>query len=682
LALGASLGILQAIYNSGTGTLYIVFNSNLENIYASTSKLDINRLYLKIGAQKFYLNDSSVELLGVDEIKYNDWYALTTSTDTGAQFINQFSFDSHVLKITLLGADKTLLNYMVDQMAPSIIISSPYEQQQTTPSTTVNFLVYNFDIGTQVGENGIRVTLDSGTPQIIYDTKITFNGLGVGKHTITAQLINSDSSLNTNIEAIAIGHFIVYNGTYTLPYVSLNTPKPNQIYSASPVVIDFNVENFPILATGQHVRYILDSNAPIDYYSEDPIALSDLAAGQHTIRIYLVDKWGNDLGYTYGSVTGIFIVGTNSLALTKLYADAGAIYNSTLSITNNDIRIPVDVGNIYFANIFSPIDVQIIPAETGVINPSGLPTVVIAKLRSPSWTDGLASTQYATEFNNRLIASANSASNVSSNVVSSVLSSIPTAELIYGSRFLDGHSVVQLDMQGNVIMSNNAAVFANNKEDAKTLLGSAEKLGNSEFLIGDSVNKRAIITYTDLTTQRSQVEWIYESDRYIPDFHIVLQDDVLISIGNDSISPSSVFIRQGTNIIWENNSVAPVTVIYGTTSYDEFSLDPDLTLYGDLFQSQVLQPGDRYAYKFVTVGEFGWFVYPDILVGKVTVTRNRISSRDQYLVLENDGLESPFSSRVIKVDSWGNVVFEFGNSYLVKPRDSRPLLNGNIIIST
>lgn len=691
LSLGESLDILQAIYNSDTGILYIVFDADLENIYSLSSKLNMDNLYLKIGSQKFYLNDSTVELLGVDRTKYDDWYALSSSTATDATLIQQFTFRSHVLKITLLGADKTLLNYMVDQKAPSIIISSPYEQQLVSSSVTINFLVYNFTLGTKSGENGICVTLDNGTPQTIYDTKIIFNNLSSGKHTIKAQLINGDASLNTNIEAIAQGSFIVNIGTYTLPYICITTPKPNQIYSASPVVVDFNVENFSILATGQHLRYVVDTNAPVDYYSEDPITLTGLSAGAHTIRLYLVDKMDTDLGYTYGTVTGTFIVGTNSNALTKLYADEEAIYNSSLSITNNTIRIPVDVGNVYFQNIYSPIDVQVIPAETGSINPSGLPTVLIAKLRSPSWTYGLNSHAAALEFAQRLSQTVTnttttpafvSASTTTTTTTTSMFAGVNTPELIYGTRYLDGHSVIQMSMEGDILMSNNAAIFAPTREEAKTLLGSAEKLGENEILVADSYNKRALISYIDLVTQMPRIEWQYDSDRYISDFHIVLQDNVVVSVGNDSINESSVFIRQGTTIIWQNDSAAPISIYSGTTSYEQFQLDPDLTMYGDEFQSQVLQPGERYAYKFVTVGEYDWFVYPGILTGKITVTRNRMSSRDQFLMLENDGLESPFSSRVIKVDSWGNVLWSFGEGYLVKPRDARPMLNNNVIIST
>ena len=166
------------------------------------------------------------------------------------------------------------------------------------------------------------------------------------------------------------------------------------------------------------------------------------------------------------------------------------------------------------------------------------------------------------------------------------------------------------------------------------------------------------------------------------DFHIVVQDDVVIYVNDDAVSEAELFIRQGTNVIWENNSSQPISIYSGVTTYDQFQLDPDLGLYGNIFSSSTLQPGERFAYKFTSVRNYGWFAYPDILVGTVIVTKNRISSRDEFILLESDGLESPFSSRVMRVDAWGNPVWSFGESYLVKPRDARPLLNDRVLIST
>jgi len=681
-----SLEVLHSIYNPNDGVLYAVFNTDLENVYAADTTFNSNRIYLKIGTQRYYLNDATVELLGVGEEAYDNWASLTESADTVAsEFINQFGFRSHVLKFALLGADKTALNQMVDAVAPSIVILNPNEQKRTGTSLTAQFLLYNFELGTSPSGNRIRVTLDSGVAQDIFDTEVAYAGLSLGVHTLRAQLVDSDGTLNTNIEAIAEGSFVVYGGTYADPYISILTPKPNQIYSSSPVTIDFKVENFPILASGQHLRYVLDSDAPVDYYSIDPIVLEDVDAGEHTIQLYLVDERGNDLGYTYGSVTGSFIVGLNSSAVVKLYVDRGAISDLTGELSTDYSRTYTDVANVYFANIYSPIDIQIIAADTSKVNPTGLPSVLIAKLRSRSWTSGLAGEVNSLEMAARIEAEvaelAAEGETTTTTTTLSALSNIETPLLIYGTKYLDGHSVVQMDMEANVLMSNNAAKFATTRENALSLLGSVEKLGDSEILIGDSYNKRAIITYTDLDTEIPLIEFQYDSDRYIPDFHIVSQDNVTISIRDDAISESEVFIRQGTLIIWENNSASPVSIYSGSTTASTFALDPDLNLYGDIFQSPVLQPGERFSYKFTSVGGYGWFVYSSILTGTINVTKNRISSRDQFIILESDGLESPFSSRIIRVDCYGNILWSFGNSYLVKPRDARPMLNG-VLIST
>jgi hypothetical protein len=95
-----------------------------------------------------------------------------------------------------------------------------------------------------------------------------------------------------------------------------------------------------------------------------------------------------------------------------------------------------------------------------------------------------------------------------------------------------------------------------------------------------------------------------------------------------------------------------------------------------------LQVGESYIYKFNSENIYHWFTYPSILTGTIYSYSHRVTERDQYIVLENDGLDGAYSSRVLKVDSYGNVVWGFGEGYLCKPRDARPLINGNILIST
>jgi len=708
------ISVLQAIYNSNESSLYIVFDTDVDNVFGDGSTFDINKFYIKVGTYRIYLTDSNVELVGINEDNYNNWIGLIGSDSEAAKFINQFKFTSHIMKITIQGADKATLNSMVDNKAPSIVIVSPYEQQRTGRNVKVKFSLFNFVLGTGAGENGIQVTLDSDVPQNIYVDNMTLTSLGDGVHTLKAQLLNADGSLNTNNEAIAEASFVVNLGTYTEPYISIQTPRPNQIYSASPVMVDFAVENFAIVNSGQHLRYQLDSLASVDYYSTDSIQLTSIDAGDHTIKLWLVDERGNDLGYTYGTVTANFNVGLNSNATAKLCIDREGIYDVSQAVTNDYVRQNLDVANIYFANIYSPIDVQVIPAETSEVNLSGLPTVLVAKLRSESWIYGLGDEEALAIIEARaqqdidaLVADLGTTTTTTTvaevttttttiegstpttttpttttpTTTTTTTTSIPIDNLIFGTNYLDGHSVVQLSMQADTLMSNNAAVFASDKDSAQSLLGSAEKLGDSEILIGDAYNKRAIITVTDLSDEKPLIEWEYDSDRYISDFHIVLQSDVTVLVNDSSIDEADVFIRQNSIIIWENNSASPIKVLSGTTDFDTFQQDPDLTLYGDIFQSPVLQPGERYSFKFVNVGEFNYFTYPDILTGSVTVTRNRLSSRDKFIILESDSLESPFSSRVIKVDSYGGILWSFGEGYLVKPRDARPTLNG-VIIST
>jgi len=275
-------------------------------------------------------------------------------------------------------------------------------------------------------------------------------------------------------------------------------------------------------------------------------------------------------------------------------------------------------------------------------------------------------------------------------------------------------SIVRLDMDGNLLFSDTSSKFANSKKGIKTMPSSVNMIGNDTIIVADSVNKTAkviamsskgvsdvIINMYYETPSSDDVQfvndlfasyndnipipsiiWQYASSNYITDFQLVPSEDITIEIKDDSVTSSYVSIRQGCNVIWENNSSIPVTIYSGTTTYDEFQLNPDLNLYGKVFKSSVLQVGERYSFKFVNVGEYGFFIYPDIFIGKVSVTRNRISSRDQFIILENDGLEGPFSSRVIKVDCYGNILWTFGESYLAAPRDSKPLLNGGVLIST
>jgi hypothetical protein len=339
----SNVSAYSSIYNSNKGFLYIILSRDISDTELALFKGN----YIKVGSSVLNL----------------DSYTTTKAMN---------GFD-HVIKIQISGADKTMFNSIVNDEVPSISIISPYQHQKYSVGTVqCTFNVFNFELGTGIGGNGIRVTLDGGMPQDIYSTSITFTGLADGEHTIVAQLLNADSSLNTNIEAIAQGTFAISNVT-SQPYIYVTSPRANQIFSSSPVQVSFVVNNFPVIPNGQHIKYTIDGTTSYDHYESTPILIEDMDYGLHTVTLTLVDQSGNDLGYTYGTTTINFIVGKNSNARVDLYYKvSGVVYN-----------IPVDVCNILFTDIYAPFDVQYMPLDEAFIdstNISGVESIVIGKL--------------------------------------------------------------------------------------------------------------------------------------------------------------------------------------------------------------------------------------------------------------------------------------------------------------
>ena len=695
-----SINVLHSLYNPMEGSLYIVCDSNLENIYSNSASFNINNLYVMVGGHRIYLNDSKVELLSVSKEKYDIWNgvpaaiaSIASSSNSTAlasvitglnDNLNKITFTSNVLKITPLGADKTLFDYLVEQEQPSVVILSPLAQESKSDSANVvvQFLTYNFDLGTMAGEPFIKVILD-GNPQNVYSDTVNFGVLSAGNHLLEAELCNAAGGVYTNIEAYANVAFTVQSSGYALPYLYFTAPCANQIYSSSPVQISFVLKNFAIVPNGQHVRYVVDSEVPVDYYSISPVLLENLAPGKHVFTMYTVDQNGNTLSYPYGQATMEFIVGLNSNAYPKLYVNNNAIYNSS-GASCPAVRMDMDIANMYLKNIYSPVDVQLILPDDNT------PTYLTAKLGSPSWGNCLGGIANATEISNRLTLQIAQLSNVATTTtLNPIFNGIPTQNLVYANGFADGETVIELDINGELVFSNNDAMFAPTKALAMDLLGSCEKTSDTELLLGDAYNKRAIIVNTDLITKDSSIQWEYDSDRYVTDFHLAIQDDVLINVSNVSntaIDLTTLAIREGTTVTWVNDSNENIIICSGTTNTALFNQNPDLNLYGDKFISSNVAAGNSYSVTFYSTDVVDWFVYPGIMTaemtGQITITSHRLSNTDQYFILENDMMDSPFTSRVIRTDSYGKIIYEFGAGYLVRPRDVRPLLNNKVMIST
>lgn len=236
--------------------------------------------------------------------------------------------------------------------------------------------------------------------------------------------------------------------------------------------------------------------------------------------------------------------------------------------------------------------------------------------------------------------------------------------------------VVQMDMDAGIIASTSQAFFHKTKDQAADSLGSAEKINETEVLIADTQNNRAII----VDTATNRIMWEYNSDRYIVDAHIVPADSNILVTSSQSTN-NDMAINKNKTVIWTNNTDHIVTIYSGDIGDITNYADIDLDLYGDDFKSFAMNPSDRFAYKFTTEREYKWFSYPDLVKGDIMVSKIKAFSSDHFVILERDNLESPFTSRAIKIDVYGNIITEFGKGYLVKPSDARPLNNG-ILIST
>ena len=238
------------------------------------------------------------------------------------------------------------------------------------------------------------------------------------------------------------------------------------------------------------------------------------------------------------------------------------------------------------------------------------------------------------------------------------------------------NKLVELNMDGKTIYQSNIPQFSNSKENAKLLLGSGYRTLDNKLLVADSINKRAII----IDAIKNEIIWEYKSSRYIVDFQICEKYHHEINIYDSHIDPLILYSGINANIKFINKSSIPISIYSGEIDPNNFS--NNLNDYGRRFKSEILSPEEKFEIILFNEGLFKWFSYPLLLNGEIKISNRKLSSQDEYYILESDGLETPFSSRLIKVDSWGNILWSFGEGYLVNPRDVRTVLSDHVLIST
>jgi hypothetical protein len=651
---------LYALFNPSTRVLSVVFSADLETVEddaATTFRAD--KLVLKVGAKRVYFGSGTgFSLFGIVPSKYAGW-AMSAN-----KFVGQFTFRSHVLQATLSQADSVALTSAVSMLVPSVAASGTDEQALVeADGATLSFVTPNVDIGSESSDdNGIRIRVNGGTYSYHRTRTILLEqpAVSAGRNEVEATIVDGNDNPFGNSEASCALSFVLDpDGDHRSdPRISISSPRQGQSLASSPVEVEFESHNHPVLPVGSCVEYSVDGGAWQEHRTYDPVPLSGLSGGSHSVSMRLVDGDGDVVDSDWATATVSFNFGVSAAADVSLLVGAGAIRGVARTETTKtpEAVVAVHVANIHVVNMFCPVDLQVIPDETSEVNPSGDPTVLVAKLRSPSTTRCLASPPAAR--------------------------AATTDDAIFASNYLDGHSVVQYSMGGAVVFTNNAARFADTLANARTYLGSASKASPSDVVIADPIRMRAIVTRADLSTGEPKVIWEYSSDRLVSDFQLATDGTKEISVSDSSCDLPSVYVRAGESVVWTNDSSVPIRIYSGTTTPDVFAADPDLTLYGDEFASQELQPGEQYSVTFDDGGDFGWFAYPSIVTGTVGVSPAGVSQADEYLVVEKDPVPSVGSGRVSRVDSWGNIVWTFGEGVLYDPKDVRRLAGDSVIVST
>ena len=98
-------------------------------------------------------------------------------------------------------------------------------------------------------------------------------------------------------DPIAVNYNLQANiddGSCLYPEIIINNPLDGAIIYSTNVTVDFTVNNFnagfPSQALDGHIHYSLDEQTPFMLYNTNTLNLNTLAAGQHTLEMWLVDN--------------------------------------------------------------------------------------------------------------------------------------------------------------------------------------------------------------------------------------------------------------------------------------------------------------------------------------------------------------------------------------------------------
>lgn len=123
-----------------------------------------------------------------------------------------------------------------------------------------------------------------------------------------------------------------YHTASTTPYLNISSPVNGATIYGTDITVSFSVGNFTIPASG-HVHYTIDGGSVVMQYDANPIALTGLSLGSHTVAVWLVDPSHADLNPAVSSTTTFTVAAptdvANLAALRASTADNTTVYRVT-----------------------------------------------------------------------------------------------------------------------------------------------------------------------------------------------------------------------------------------------------------------------------------------------------------------------------------------------------------------
>jgi hypothetical protein len=329
------------------------------------------------------------------------------------------------LEIELDQAEAVTLSSVEESSDPYLVVNYPLQNEVVTVSDITALFVAN-NCTLSDSDCGIKVTVDTEPPVILRTVpELDIESLSDGSHVITAELVDVNGATLSTAD----------------PAVTINSPFPNAVIIGSSLEIDYDAINIPV---GGGVYYAVDSGSAVLTDGSGSVVVP-LSSGAHTITVFVGDALGEPIVGYLASVDFEIVMNNRFNIDFSLFVGAGSV-SSFGGIAVADTTVPINTANMYFGNIHAPIDAKLVLSDNSVGDSQSY-SVIMAKVATKSYLNSFAED---------------------------------------GLAYQDGFSVVEYGLTGQVVLSNNDAIFARNKEEAKSLLGSVHKGAEYELYIGDA----------------------------------------------------------------------------------------------------------------------------------------------------------------------------------------------------